>query len=813
MLIFSLAGLGLYWGWRTLWFLTDDAYIAFRYVSNSQLGFGYTWNPPPFRPVEGYTSFLWVALLDGIWRLTGVEPPVAANAVAFVFALGTTALGVAMLLLMPLRPALQKIRLPLLVLVLLAVLSNRTYLAWASSGLETAMFNFFVTAWVFCGLFLPQKTMRWLLLLVVTAVFIILSRPDGLLFVAATLILALLTFAEQVKDKRFQARALLTLTPLLIVVVHFLWRKQKYGEWLPNTYAAKYVAAWPESGLRYLFSFVVEYALWFWLILAILFLFQALRTRRAHWQAVADVKTFIFSRFVIDSVIVGTVLAHFAYYTLIIGGDHFEYRVYSQLVLLIFVSAVWLLNRLEFHAVGALVYLGLFILASWPIPWVHWQETNRVHQQDEEFFIHIPIAHRFPVWIRPYMQTFDDVQAWLIDHEVGVRVQEHALFHVYQLQLFPARELGLRLDEDTYPIIVSGGVGVPGWVLPTTAIIDTHGLNDYVIARNPVVLDEERRMAHDRYPPAGYVDCFEPGLQLVGDEKIVVAHQNVDAAQIKRCERISWPPSEGDGKSTSYLPITPDSAPAVHDYLWNNWPADPLYFYFVPPDETSPQPVGALIAAFVAYEGLGCLVLPPHQPAAGNEFLFAFFPDAGRPSLAGLLDDFPWMDFVAEEWDAGRPYHLGYAALMAPAIEAQPQFSQAADWGGQIQLRGYDLHTAVFQPGQTIHLTLYYQTGGAVDAGLTTYTHLVGTAFNPASGGPLWGQDDGEPCRSLYPMTAWPVGSTVIHKVAIPIPADAPPGVYQLNTGFYNWQTGVRLPLTDGAEGVSLTTIEVAPVE
>lgn len=142
LLILFLAGLGLYGGWRTLWFLTDDAYIAFRYVSNSYLGFGYTWNPPPFRPVEGYTSFLWVALLDGIWRLAGIEPPVAANGVAFVFALGTTALGAARLLLMPLRPALQKIRLPLLALVLLAVLSNRTYLAWASSGLETGMFNF-----------------------------------------------------------------------------------------------------------------------------------------------------------------------------------------------------------------------------------------------------------------------------------------------------------------------------------------------------------------------------------------------------------------------------------------------------------------------------------------------------------------------------------------------------------------------------------------------------------------------------------------------------------------------------------------------
>ena len=69
----------VYIGWRSFWFLTDDAFIAFRYVSNSILGHGWVWNPAPFQPVEGYTSFLWVVLLDGVWRATGVEPPDSAN--------------------------------------------------------------------------------------------------------------------------------------------------------------------------------------------------------------------------------------------------------------------------------------------------------------------------------------------------------------------------------------------------------------------------------------------------------------------------------------------------------------------------------------------------------------------------------------------------------------------------------------------------------------------------------------------------------------------------------------------------------------
>ena len=62
-LLTAVAALLLFWGWRTFWYLTDDAFIAFRYISNRDLGHGYVWNAAPFRAVEGYTSFLWVALL------------------------------------------------------------------------------------------------------------------------------------------------------------------------------------------------------------------------------------------------------------------------------------------------------------------------------------------------------------------------------------------------------------------------------------------------------------------------------------------------------------------------------------------------------------------------------------------------------------------------------------------------------------------------------------------------------------------------------------------------------------------------------
>ena len=53
------------------------------------------------------------------------------------------------------------------------------------------------------------------------------------------------------------------------------------------------------------------------------------------------------------------------------------------------------------------------------------------------------------------------------------------------------------------------------------AILDTAGLNDWVIARNPVTRPkEERLMAHDRQPPPGYLDCFVPNVN-VGKSSVV----------------------------------------------------------------------------------------------------------------------------------------------------------------------------------------------------------------------------------------------------------------------------------------------------
>ncbi len=58
------------------WFLTDDAFISFRYVQNLLEGHGLVFNVG--ERVEGYSNFLWVLELAAIWKVLGIRPEHAA---------------------------------------------------------------------------------------------------------------------------------------------------------------------------------------------------------------------------------------------------------------------------------------------------------------------------------------------------------------------------------------------------------------------------------------------------------------------------------------------------------------------------------------------------------------------------------------------------------------------------------------------------------------------------------------------------------------------------------------------------------------
>lgn len=517
------------WGWHVFFFLTDDAHIEFRYASNLLHGWGLTWNPPPFHPVEGYTSLSWVLLLAAVWKLTGVMPPESAGVLSLFFGLGSLSLVVLMALKAVLPPERERWRWPMLGILLVGTLTNRTFFTWLSSGLETALFNFTFTWWVFEGFRVSRegKEARGWWRFSAAALAMALTRPDGLLAVLATAaVLLALALRKETSFKTAVWRGL----PLGGVLVHLVWRYSYYGAWLPNTYYAKHVARWTEAGLRYIASFILEYGVWVWLFLAAAWLVKVLRgDRRALFEKLW--------RHLPAVVVVGVLLGHVGYYTLIIGGDHFEYRIYSYLIPLLFLSAGWLALSVWRRPSVAISIAAFFVVMSWPVPWTHWQQTHDLKTRNETHRLRRPIAGLFLPPFRFYGQAWDELQSWLIWHHVGMRHQEHKIFYESQLGWLPTRSEGEKVTLEGHPVNPSPCVGVIGWVLPNVAIIDTAGLNDWVVARNPVNRpSEERLMAHDRSPPAGYIDCFTPNVILGRPVVVKPRPEPLTESAIRQCE-------------------------------------------------------------------------------------------------------------------------------------------------------------------------------------------------------------------------------------------------------------------------------------
>lgn len=459
---------GVVLGADALAFLCDDAFIHFRYASNLRDGHGLVWNPPPWRPVDGYSSFLWSVSVWAGWTLTGVEPPRSANWVSTVQGLLLFAVVAAAAFRIRSRDGR---RLPDLAVfcTLLVIAGNRTFLQWLTGGLGTALFNLTLVSWVVVAFRArPRQSPRWLALWATAAAFAGLARPDGLLFVAATIAVALFDVARRERALRVTLAAL---SPLLLVAGHLGWHLWFYGELLPNTYYAKVSAPWPAAGVRYFLSFAFEHGVWPWLALALVWL--VVEAKRARGRLVATLLAWLPA-----VAAVSAALLHVAYYTLRVGGDPFEYRVLSQLVPLGALSAAAMAARLR---PGALLpvatTLGLGLAAS--VGWLHYALAEP--RLDPWY---TPLAPKLPSFAQPLWRLHDRWQTWLHMQVLCGRPRVHAQFLDGQRAIFPPRER-VEVDPADRPVIALRGVGYSGWSLPDFAIVDELGLNDWVAARTP----------------------------------------------------------------------------------------------------------------------------------------------------------------------------------------------------------------------------------------------------------------------------------------------------------------------------------------
>ncbi len=225
---------------RNAW-MSDDAYITLRTVSNFVQGLGPNFNPG--ERVQTFTHPLWFLLLIPTHALSG-EGYYSTLLLSFLVSLATIGVLYKNLARLP-QQALFGIG---------ALILSKAYVDYSSSGLENPL-SHFCLALFYIFLFKEQITMRRLLYASFAAAFVTLTRFDLILFVLPPLIfIAFQTWRAQSKQRAKILFALaIGFTPLLLWLLFSLWY---YGMLLPNTYYAKTPAnvslsMWLAQGANY----------------------------------------------------------------------------------------------------------------------------------------------------------------------------------------------------------------------------------------------------------------------------------------------------------------------------------------------------------------------------------------------------------------------------------------------------------------------------------------------------------------------------------------------------------------------------------
>lgn len=494
-------------------FLTDDAFISFRYARNLSHGHGLVFNPG-FEAVEGYSNFLFVLVLAGLAAL-GAAP----ETIAPVLTLGATVALWATVAGFALRHLARRGRAWLAVVPLGLLAATRSVAVWSTSGLETRWFEALLTGGVLrlaveVEAALAGRRRRpvavWLLALAT------LTRPDGLLISVCALGIAALFLGQ--RQRLEPLRFALELLPFLTLVGgHVLWRRAYYGAWLPNTYYAKVGGhTWWSLGLAYGAAFALEYAVYLWIPLIVLGVLRHVRRGSGF----------------VPLLFAGVVLPH-ALYVIAIGGDHFEYRpmdLYFPFLYLLLADGLNAgLERRPRLGSACAAYLALVLAGIWELP-------AQSHRQFADHYIPgFPGCAINEVEGRGFL---DPARSWLYRwpgpdrialahrerireisaHFAGLRQEEHLLFLATVEPegriLRRAVEQGL-LPSDLY--VAMGSVGVIPYYSDLRTL-DILGLTDAQVAHAPAVT--QLYMAHDRrasfeYARARGVDLWAETAYLV----------------------------------------------------------------------------------------------------------------------------------------------------------------------------------------------------------------------------------------------------------------------------------------------------------
>ncbi|MBI1815050.1 MAG: hypothetical protein HYR72_08740 [Deltaproteobacteria bacterium] len=289
--------------WRDRW-VQDDAYVSFRYAKNFVAGHGIVYNVGQY--VEGYTNFLWT-MFSAIPMAMGADDPLP-----FMHLLSMLLWLASYGLLMSLGVRLFRAGVWIAPLALVPLTYHYSFNLWFLSGMETPLVSFLTIAVLYAFSFDPKTHPSALLWASLAAVLLTMTRPDGVVTLAALAVAGVLLYWHPLLiEKRWRRYLLVPALPVLLIYLPFnAWRIAYYGSFYPNTYYTKVAyLTFYGRGARYLLTYLRAYPFLPYLGFAIV----------GAWLAPAG----IVRRFLWGSLLMS---AFVFFYVVRLGGDFMEWR-------------------------------------------------------------------------------------------------------------------------------------------------------------------------------------------------------------------------------------------------------------------------------------------------------------------------------------------------------------------------------------------------------------------------------------------------------------------------------------------------------
>jgi mannosyltransferase len=340
---------------------------------------------------------------------------------------------------------------------------------------------------------------------------------------------------------------------------------------------------------------------------------------------------------------------------------------------------------------------------------------------------------------------------------------------------------GLWLVTTPYAAVGDPHGHLPHWLADRSHSVTSYTFNDKQLtfyARTPERSALAQQLQPWASPPRDASLRLEPGFSLVGYEQASQDYRSGDTIHLF----LYW---QADGRVTAS-----EAEIGLIDANGRAWA-----WAYTPIDARWRRPAGGLLRQQID------LTVPPEAPSGRYEFYV--FNALGDVAHFGQVT-------VRQRW--GSPLTAADVGIEQPLSR---QFGRPDD-SSRLHLLGYHLATDRTQPGDSLRLTLYWQTNSPLTERYKVFTQLLGDTYNAETENFLWGQQDNEPVNNGRPTNTWRVGELIVDEYAIPVASHAPNGVYHLLIGWYNPFSGERLPLLDEAETAAadhliLQTITITP--